>query len=137
MITRLAHICIGATNLAESEKFYCDLLGMKKVFEFIKNGEYWGFYAAAGSTTFIEVFSQEIPANYERPIIKHLCLEVEDLEAVIASIRSKGGQITDRKMGGDNTWQAWIKDPSGVDIELQQYTDKSSQFTGTPCPVTW
>ena len=30
MYSRLAHVCIGATDLAESERFYVDLLGMEE-----------------------------------------------------------------------------------------------------------
>jgi len=70
-------------------------------------------------------------------IIRHLCLEVEDLDATIAEIRMNDWEITDKKFGCDNSWQAWITDPSGVEIELMQYTEESSQFTGKPCDVDW
>jgi glyoxylase I family protein len=112
-------------------------LGMKKSFEFLKDGELYGFYVEAGETTFIEIFIQEQEANYERPIMRHLCLETEDLDAVIDSVRAKGWEITDKKMGCDQSWQAWITDPSGVTIEIMQYTAESSQFTGKPCIVNW
>ena len=36
------------------------------------------------------------------------------------------------KLGGDGAWQAWITDPSGVRIELMQYSEDSSQFSGPP-----
>ncbi|MBE2268897.1 MAG: VOC family protein [Anaerolinea sp.] len=137
MFTQLAHICIGANDLAASEQFYCGLLGMKKGFEFVKNGQPYGFYAEAGNRTFIEVFVQEAAANLDRPIIKHLCLEVADIDAVIATVRSRGGQITDKKQGCDRSWQAWMTDPSGVSLEIMQYTATSKQFTGEPCEVDW
>jgi catechol 2,3-dioxygenase-like lactoylglutathione lyase family enzyme len=137
LIKRLAHICIGSNDLSESERFYCDILGMDKVFEFLKDGEPYGFYANAGNETYIEVFVQGEAANYDRPIIKHLCLEVDDLDAVIMDVRNMGWEVGDKKFGGDNSWQAWVKDPSGVDIEFMQYTEESSQFTGNPCIVDW
>jgi glyoxylase I family protein len=137
MIKRLAHVNIGSNDLAESEHFYCDVLGLKKAFEFYKNDSLYGFYVEAGETTYIEIFIQQEEANYERPIMRHLCLETEDLDAVIKSVRSKGWEITDKKFGCDQAWQAWITDPSGVRIEVMQYTAESSQFTGTPCEVTW
>ena len=37
MIKQLAHICIGAKDLAEAERFYCGLLGLKKAFSFPSN----------------------------------------------------------------------------------------------------
>jgi catechol 2,3-dioxygenase-like lactoylglutathione lyase family enzyme len=137
LIKRVAHICIGSKNLAESEHFYCDVLGLKKGFEFHKEGALYGFYIQAGEMTFIEVFIQQDEPNYERPIIRHLCLEVEDLDALIAHVRSKDWKITDKKFGCDNSWQAWITDPSGVSIEVMQYTPESSQYTGAPCEVNW
>lgn len=137
MIKQVAHVCIGATDLEQANHFYCDILGMERGFDFIKNDELYGFYIKAGENTFIEIFIQNDKANLDRPIIKHLCLEVEDIDAVIQAIRDKGYDITDKKQGSDQSWQAWVTDPSGVRIELMQYTDKSSQFTGNTCIVTW
>lgn len=137
MIKQLAHINIGSHDLAASEHFYCDILGMEKSCEFIKDGELYGFYTAAGNTTFVEVFIEENEIEDAPTIMRHLCLEVDDLEAAIAKIRAKGWQISDKSFGSDNSWQAWITDPSGVLIELMQYTKESSQFTGKPCQVDW
>jgi catechol 2,3-dioxygenase-like lactoylglutathione lyase family enzyme len=137
MIKQLAHINIGSHDLSAAEHFYCDILGMEKVFEFIKDGELYGFYAGAGKTTFVEIFIEENEIGDQPTIMRHLCLEVEDLEATIAEIRAKGWEISDKSFGCDNSWQAWITDPGGVQIELMQYTEESSQFTGEPCEVDW
>ena len=132
MFKRLAHVCIGATDLAAAEHFYVNLLGMEKAFDFFRSGEHFGFYVKAGETTFIEVFSENGTPNLERPIIRHLCLEVDDIDAVVAKLRANGVDVGDKKMGGDNNWQAWITDPSGVRIEMMQYGETSTQFTGEP-----
>ncbi len=137
MIKQFAHINIGSYDLKASEDFYCNILGLKKTFEFIKGGELYGFYAGAGNTTFVEVFLEEERRAATTTLLHHLCLEVEDLETVILEIRMKGWEISDKKFGCDNSWQAWISDPSGVQIELMQYTKESSQFTGKPCNVDW
>ena len=130
MFKRLAHVCIAAADLAETERFYVDLLGMEKAFDFIRAGQRVGFYLKAGESTFIEVFVEHGQPNSERPLIKHFCLEVEELDAVIAALQSKGVEISAKKLGGDGAWQAWITDPSGIRIELMQYSDSSSQFSG-------
>jgi glyoxylase I family protein len=137
MIKQVAHICIGAVDLNAARHFYCDILGMEKGFDFIKNDELYGFYVKAGENTYIEIFIQEQEPNYERPIMRHLCLEVDDLDSFIEMVRGKGGEVTNKKQGGDKSWQAWMKDPSGVAIEVMQYTPESSQFTGNPCIVDW
>jgi hypothetical protein len=33
-------------------------------------------------------------------------------------VRTKGIEITDKRLACDDTWQAWTADPSGVKIEL-------------------
>ena len=113
-------------------RFYVDLLGLEKAFDFIRAGQCVGFYIKAGERTFIEVFAQEELPNHDRPIIKHFCLEVDDIDVAIATLAERGVPVSPKKFGGDNNWQAWISDPSGVRIELMQYGDASSQFTGEP-----
>ncbi len=132
MIKRLAHVCIGAVDLAETERFYRDLLGMEKAFDFFRAGRQIGFYLKTGDSTFIEVFIEDGESGSARPLIRHFCLEVEDLDAVIEALQSKGVEVSAKKLGGDGAWQAWITDPSGIRIELMQYSDDSSQFSGRP-----
>lgn len=135
--TRLAHINIVSKDLAASEHFYCEVLGMRRVFDFLENGSLFGFYLDAGNMTFIEIFRQRKEVNVESPLVPHICLEVADIDAAIAEIRSKGWTIGDKRQGGDKAWQAWTKDPDGLAIEIMQYTPESSHFTGQPCIVTW
>ena len=71
--------------------------------------------------------------------INHICLETEDLDAVLVHVRSLGVAITDKKIGADCTWQAWTNDPNGVKLEIFEYTADSLQFKahGSVCEVTW
>jgi glyoxylase I family protein len=137
MIKQIAHICIGATNLAASERFYCDVLGLPKKFKFLKDDREFGFYVDAGGGNYIEVFSQDGVDQGSKPLIKHMCLEVESIDEAIRRISAAGVEISAKKMGTDRSWQAWITDPSGIRIELHEYTAESSQFTGRDCIVTW
>lgn len=131
MVKRLAHVCIGAVDLAASERFYVDALGMELAFEFYRAGQRIGFYVKAGETTFLEVFAMDKASQNGSAIIKHFCLEVEDLDAVISRLGDRGVEATAKKLGADNAWQAWITDPSGIRIELMQYSETSTQFTGS------
>ncbi len=130
MFKQLAHVCIAATDLARSEDFYVNLLGMEKAFDFIRAGRKIGFYVKVGGATFLEVFAQSDAAQLERPLLKHICLEVADIDAVCARLEEKGIAVSGKKYGPDHAWQAWISDPSGLNIELMQYTQRSAQFTG-------
>ncbi len=132
MIKRLAHVCLGARDLMAAERFYVQQLGMELAFEFFRGDERIGFYVRAGADTYIEIFADGQAEASDRPPIKHFCLEVADLEAVIASLAERGVEVTDHKLGADNAWQAWITDPNGIRIELMQYRDDSAQHTGQP-----
>ena len=134
MIKRLAHVCIFSTDLAETEAFYRQALGMERHFDFEKDGKLFGFYLKAGANTFIEVFKGD-PGDEGN--IRHVALEVDDIDAAIARIRAYGATATDKKLGADQSWQSWTGDPSGVKIELHQYTAASSQLTGNKCIVDW
>jgi lactoylglutathione lyase/glyoxylase I family protein len=138
MIKGIAHVCIGAKDLKATEKFYCQDLGLTKKFNFVKNGKPFGFYLSAGNGSFIEVFEQSSIRNGEEPVMKHICLEVDSVAATVKDLKSKGIPIrVDTTMGADNSWQAWIEDPSGVGIEFHEYTPASCQYTGKDCIANW
>lgn len=136
-IRQLAHVCLFSHDLATAEAFFVGALGLTKCFDFTKKGAWVGLYLACGERTFIEIF-----LNGEAPFAKtgqvnHLCLEVPDLQAAVAELRAKGIEVTEPKYGCDDTWQAWLKDPSGTPIELFQYTAKSAQFQGGNREIDW
>lgn len=130
MISRLAHVCIRTADLAAAENFYVQKLGMEKAFDFFRAGQRIGFYLNVGDMTFIEIFVDSGEQDSARQFINHFCLEVENLESVKATLSERGVSISEKNLGADNSWQAWITDPSGVRIELMQYSHESSQFTG-------
>ena len=128
MITGIAHSCYTVRNLDAAIAFYCDKLGLKRAFDFINDkGERFGVYIHAGHRTFIELFTGELGLPAKGQSYRHLCLEVDDLAATVADLRSRGVQVSDPKLGADNSWQAWLQDPDGNRIELHQYTPESKQ----------
>lgn len=136
-IKQVAHVCIFAHDLDATEAFWTNVLGMPIAFRFTRNGEPYGFYLDAGGRTNVEVFQKPESSFAESNQINHICLEVHSLDEAIASIRGKGVEITDKKFGVDDTWQAWTADPNGVKIELFEYTEKSAQFVGGDRVANW
>lgn len=134
---KLAHVCISSTDLAASEHFYSEVLGLEKRFDFKKDDKLYGFYFALDDNTFIEVFIESQIEKSSVPAIKHICLEVADIDNAIEAIKKKNWPIGEKSQGCDNTWQVWFADPDGTAIELHQYTAKSSQQTGVDCIVDW
>jgi lactoylglutathione lyase/glyoxylase I family protein len=136
-VKQVAHVCIFARDLGATRDFYGDVLGLPIKFNFKRNGRWHGFYLDAGGRTNIEVFENPEWSYGPENQINHLCLEVEDIDAAVAHVRDRGVEITNKKFGCDDTWQAWVTDPNGVRIELFQYTDKSAQFVGGDRVANW
>ena len=65
------------------------------------------------------------------------CLETEDLDQVTTQLRERGIEFTERKLGCDDTWQIWLKDPDGNRFEVHQYTPESMQFPGGTVEADW
>ncbi len=147
MIKQLAHLCLKTSRLDQMTAFYCDALGATLKFRYLaKDGRAIGCYFALGETTFIEVFDHadahrrsqsakplELLDEPRDPWLmryNHFCLQVENLDGYVDLLETRGVAVTGRKIGNDHSHQAWIKDPDGNLIELQEYTAQSRQFTG-------
>lgn len=139
LVKQIAHVCIFAHDLDETEAFYRDVLGVPKAFTFLRGEKSIGYYLDFGGRSFIEVFQKSESSFAESNQINHICIETEDLDSLISHVRAKGVETTDKKLGVDGTWQAWAKDPNGVKLEIFQYTDESLQFAphGGKCQVNW
>lgn len=133
----IAHLCIYTKDLEATRKFYCDGLGMKKVFDFTLKGSLYGFYLEMSKGNFIEVFFADEFDSTPKSAMRHLCLETDDIEEARRTLINAGIESTEIIKGCDNTYQFWFKDPNGIDIEFHQYTPESSQFTGINCEVDW
>ena len=133
MITGLAHVCLAAGNLDDTQRFYCEGLGFTKAFDFIRDGKVVGFYLKVSDMTYVEVFLQDDIRPDGACPIRHFCLEVQDIDAVANHLKANGYDVTEKKLGADRSWQAWTTDPAGVRIEFHQYTEESCQTTGQNC----
>lgn len=128
MITGLAHACFTVSDLEQSLTFYRDGLGLKEAFDFVNDdGERYGIYLYLGARNFIELFQGQLDARADKQSYKHICLEVDDIEATVTTLRARGIDVTPIKLGKDHSYQAWITDPDGNRMELHQYTPESWQ----------
>jgi catechol 2,3-dioxygenase-like lactoylglutathione lyase family enzyme len=128
MIKGIAHTCYTVRDLDAAIGFYVEKLGLRHGFDFVNDdGVRFGVYLHVGERTFIEMFTGDrAPGNSGS--YGHLCLEVDDVARTVEELRAKGVEISDAKMGGDNSWQAWLADPDGNRIELHGYTPDSKQL---------
>ena len=136
MIKSLAHLCLFTRDLAGTQAFYCDALGLKITFRFLKDDVLFGYYLQVTDSQFLEVFYRAEPSS-GAPGIGHICLETDDIQAMRARLTVHGVETTEPKLGADHSWQMWLHAPEGTAIEFHQYTPQSCQYTGEDCIVNW
>jgi len=128
MIRNIAHACFTVSDLDKALKFYRDALGLAEAFDFVDDsGHRYGIYLHTGGRNFIELFEGTLEAPASGQSFRHICLEVDDIEATRTMLESHGVEVSAPKLGKDHSYQAWITDPDGNRIELHQYTPESKQ----------
>ena len=136
-IKSVAHVCIKTTDLAATTDFYCGALGMTKLFDFMRKGMLIGFYMKPATDNYIEVFLADEVEKIDKQPLNHFCLETDDIKALRQHLVERGYTPREIMMGADNSYQFWMMDPYGMDLEFHEYTDKSSQITGQAVEVNW
>jgi lactoylglutathione lyase len=133
-ITGIAHVAVTVKDMEKSLDFYTRVLGFKKAFSIPdpQTGRPWIEYLYMGSGQFIELFyggAKDNSWSGELRGFNHLCLQVDDIHSTVEHIKKEGVEVTDGpKQGADSNWQAWIKDPDGIRVELMQIDEKSPHY---------
>lgn len=134
LIRGIGHLAFGVTNLEESVDFYCGLLGFSELFRMTNNnGVVTGIYVKVAHEQYLELFKAETITSSKTQSYRHLCLHVDDVEAVIQHVKTHNYPVdSDIKMGKDGNYQAWISDPGGNRIEFMQLMPNSKQRKSDP-----
>ena len=138
MIRQLAHLNFVTNDLSRIIDFYVNKLGMTVKFTLDNaEGKPFGYYFGCGNTTFLEFFDQAMAAEVWGGTVeelatgtqyRHFCLEVTGLDEYCKLLKSRGVEVTEIKLGMDNSRQAWVTDPDGNRIELMEYGPSSMQL---------
>lgn len=128
-IKRIDHIGIAIADVSAAKRLYEDVLGLKLTHEEVvtDQGVRTFFYPIAGVK--LELLESITPDGAIARFIEkrgagmqHLAVEVDDIEAAIAELKSKGIRMLDDapRKGVENTRIAFVhpKDTHGVLLEL-------------------
>ncbi len=122
---QLLHTMIRVTNLEESLKFYCDVLGMK----LLRQKDYPGGeftlafvgYGDESDNTVIELTYNWGVHEYEiGNAFGHIAIGVQDIYKTCDEIKARGGKVTREPgpMKHGTTVIAFVEDPNGYKVEL-------------------
>lgn len=130
MITGIGHTAYDCYKFEATLDFYTRVLGFPQMFELLNDkGELWIVYLRVNDGVYIELFPKtgEPPSERSRSY-SHLCLEVDDMEATVAAVTSRGAVLdTPIQRGKDGNRQAWTRDPEGNRIEFMEMAPDSLQ----------
>ena len=122
----LAHIGVFVSNMERSMKFYIDNLGFESQGIDDLGATKIGFLKNGGCI--IELVCHETYSNPPtRGIIDHICLEVEDIEGVVAALTANGiAMENDAGVGFSDKIRGGVKNiffrgPDGERIELMEF----------------
>jgi catechol 2,3-dioxygenase-like lactoylglutathione lyase family enzyme len=125
MVRRLSHASFGSTDLSRTVEFYRLMLNCQVAHEF-KNaaGQVYGVFLDCGNGTFLEFFNDQTvrPAG---GLFRHVCFQVDDLQAEAARFRAAGYDLEIRRGRTDGILQFFVDDPDGIMIEFQEHDEKS------------
>ena len=132
-ITGIGHIALKVYDLDKSLDFYRDRLGFREMMRIDKpEGGLWLVYLRVTDDQFIEIFPGAENARapgWNGNAITHVCLAVDDLDAVVDRVTAAGiPLLIDKKTAVDGNRQAWIEDPDGNRIEFMQLSPDSMQM---------
>jgi len=114
-VTGVQHVALVVTDVDRAVRFYTEVLGCAVVAERPDFG-LPGAWLQAGDQQVHLALSPEAPAD----TLQHFALEVDDLDGAVEQIRAAGWKIDPLPLTPGAGHQAFLRDPSGNLIELNQ-----------------
>ena len=131
--TGLGHVAIRVKDIDRTLSFYKTKLGFEEMLRLHRdNGDLWLVYLRVTDDQYLEVFpyavGEEAPPR-EAIGLNHVCITVDDIDAVVAQLEAAGVPLLQPLLtGADGNRQAWIADPDGNRYELMQMMPGSMQL---------
>ncbi len=117
MLLSLGHVTVLSADFERTERFYCDLLGMRVgPRPAIRIPGRW-FYV--GDEAVVHVLPRTAAArNGAEEVIDHFALHARDRPAFEGRLRAAGQPFESRRLADSDTWQIFLTDPDGARVEL-------------------
>ena len=121
LIRGVAHVSYKTADMDKAVAFYCGVLGMKDYKDIDRpDGSKWLKFIEIAPGQYLEMLYRDDGDQLEG-MYSHLCLEVEDLDALVARLKEhKINLEKEPKVGVTGNYSCWAKDPDGNRIEFAQ-----------------
>ena len=108
------HVSLDVQDAEDAGRFYEEVLGLTRI-----ERPDFGFPGAWFDADGTQVHLIEVP-SHEAPTSQHFAFRVDDVDAVYATLIEKGIEVSKPASFPGAGRQAFLKDPSGNLIELNQ-----------------
>lgn len=115
----LDHFNIRTRNLADTIRFYEDILGLE-------NGERpnfnfpgaWMYSEGRAVVHLVDISPMPEPQKPDSGVVHHVAFVSRDFSGMKRRLAAKGVWYDTREVPGGALWQIFVRDPNGVMIEL-------------------
>jgi catechol 2,3-dioxygenase-like lactoylglutathione lyase family enzyme len=117
MLLSLGHVTLRSADFDRTERFYCELLGLRPgPRPALALPGRW-FYV--GDEAVLHVLPRPAGAAPEvGNVIDHFALNADDRPGCEQRLRAAGQRFESRRLGHTDTWQIFLTDPDGARVEL-------------------
>jgi catechol 2,3-dioxygenase-like lactoylglutathione lyase family enzyme len=117
MLLSLGHVTVRSADFERTERFYCDLLGMRiGPRPAIAVPGRW-FYIGDQAVLHVLPSTAEAAAG-AGGAIDHFAFDADELPAFQRRLEAVGEPFEGRRLADSDTWQVFLTDPDGVRVEL-------------------
>ena len=118
-VVTLDHFNIRTSKLAETVRFYEEILGLTKGArpDFAFPGA-WLYSEGKPVVHLVDISPTSEPQKPDSGVVHHIAFASRDFSGMKQRLESKGFAFRTREVPGGALWQIFVSDPNGVMIEL-------------------
>lgn len=115
----LDHFNIRTRMLAETVRFYEDILGLEKGARpnFAFPGA-WMYSEGKAVVHLVDIAATDEPQKPDSGVVHHVAFVSQGFDGMKQRLQTKGMPFEARQVPGGDLWQIFVNDPNGVMIEL-------------------
>jgi catechol 2,3-dioxygenase-like lactoylglutathione lyase family enzyme len=129
----LDHFNIRTRKLADTVRFYEDILGLEKGArpDFAFPGA-WMYSEGKAVVHLVDISKTDEPQKPDSGVVHHVAFISRGFAGMQKRLESKGFKYEARQVPGGELWQIFVDDPNGVMIELNYEAAKEEGVAAAP-----